>query len=380
MAPCLLLAAAIGVSGCEDEKHSDHPTPAPRMPARSSRCSTPTRGRRRRCFGDREPRRPAGPGGPGAPPESGVFLRERRSSSKRAARPARSRCSSDGTEPRVALAPQAGFRGEQKTTVSVAMRTGAQSALPTIDFGVVPEGRQAQKGQAGGEGQAGRRRCVARRLQGDLGGALASQPGSLPKEVATEVGKLKGSIIRYKLAKAAADVSDYSTELAKGADPGLGTALAGLVDALATFSVPAPSKPVGVGAYWMVADRTSSVGRRRAALPSLPRLEGGQEGLALHRCAAVRGRPTRSISAVHRRTFDRLSTPRGRASSSSPQGLSPNRRSSREDAGAPQVRGQAMMVQIDVTAKLSDQKGEARHTHPTTDLVLTRRRVAARAL
>ena len=85
---------------------------------------------------------------------------------------------------------------------------------------------------------------------------------AVPKQVADAIGKLKGSSVRWQVAPATGAASAWAFELPKDADKGLEMVVATLADALAAVQVPVPDKPVGAGAYWMVADRASPTGMR----------------------------------------------------------------------------------------------------------------------
>src|SRR5262249_21789066 len=92
------------------------------------------------------------------------------------------------------------------------------------------------------------------------GAALAkTQPGSIPREVAGEVAKLKGSTIQFTVGRNGV-VGEFKSQLSKDASPQLASMLDGLADGLSALWTPVPDKPVGSGAYWITTDRATSLG------------------------------------------------------------------------------------------------------------------------
>jgi hypothetical protein len=146
--------------------------------------------------------------------------------------------------------------------VTVGVRLGAQSAMPNIDFAlsIKADKPKADKNKAPDAKEptapAGSRLMLAKVTEATLS---AKQPGSMPKEIGDQVKKLKGSQIRFTLAENGAGTS-YTVQLAKEADPNLDAPLQAAVEAMSIMTVPLPSKPVGVGAYWITTDRADSFG------------------------------------------------------------------------------------------------------------------------
>ncbi|APR86751.1 hypothetical protein A7982_12100 [Minicystis rosea] len=153
----------------------------------------------------------------------------------------------EGSEPKTQLA-YAPSEGEQKSVVSVAFRQQGRG-LP-VEYALSlkvdkPKGDKA-KDDKKAEAPSGYRVLVT------VGGVTL--PPQVPKEASDQLGKMKGSEIRYRLG-ADGTISDVSSSLPKGADPGLEQFLRQIVDGIGVVLPPLPSKPVGAGAYWMVTDR-----------------------------------------------------------------------------------------------------------------------------
>jgi hypothetical protein len=159
---------------------------------------------------------------------------------------------SEGSEPRVVLTPAVTTKRAQRVVVTVGMRQGPQHALPTLAFTVSVEPAKEKKDKP----QDGSVRLVATvdRVSPE------EQPGlAVPKELVDAIGKMKGSWVSMAVWPDGG-VTDVAHGLAKGVDPQLDVLLGGLVDSLSSFVTPVPDKPVGVGAYWMVADRVAPSG------------------------------------------------------------------------------------------------------------------------
>ncbi|MFT3764895.1 MAG: hypothetical protein QM820_05165 [Minicystis sp.] len=153
----------------------------------------------------------------------------------------------EGADPKVQLA-YAPSDGEQKTTVSVAFRQQGRG-LP-VEYGVTfkidkPKGDKA-KDEKKGDAPA------AYRVVATINSV--SLPPQVPKEVTDQLGKIKGSEIRYQLSPQGT-MSDVAFTLAKGADGGLEQFLRQIVEGIGVVLPPLPAKPVGAGAYWMITDR-----------------------------------------------------------------------------------------------------------------------------
>jgi hypothetical protein len=144
--------------------------------------------------------------------------------------------------------------------ITVAQRIGPQ-AMPTLDYTLAfkaggeagKEGKEAKKPEP--EATPSRAFTVVVKKV-----ALSkSQPGSVPREVEKEIAKLEGSKITGELGPDGAPGA-LQVSLPKGADQALKPVLDSLLTALDHFVLPIPAEPVGVGAYWMVVDRTKPIG------------------------------------------------------------------------------------------------------------------------
>ncbi len=156
---------------------------------------------------------------------------------------------SDGAEPRVSLVSTTDPKGSVKLTL--ALRTGPRSALPTMDLGLAFSGK----------GKVDRADSGAAKEWSPLDVRLAktalapNQPGQLPEGAAKELAKLNGATF-HMLRGPEGGADNLRIESAATASiPELEPVLMHAGEALLAFVVPAPSKPVGVGATWIAETR-----------------------------------------------------------------------------------------------------------------------------
>lgn len=201
------------------------------------------------------------------PPESGVFGPGGADAAHLKGTPAKVELMGEGAEPRTALKVDLASDAEQKTTITVGFRLNAQPVMPNMDItlSVKTDKPKADKPKANKKKEpevkapelpAGSHAMIASVADAMLS---AKQPGAIPKEVGDQVKKLKGSQIRFALSENGSGTG-YTVELAKGAEPHLDAALQAAAEAMSIMTVPLPSKPVGVGAYWLTTDRSDSFG------------------------------------------------------------------------------------------------------------------------
>lgn len=179
------------------------------------------------------------------PPDKGVFAPGAADKAQAVGAPPKVDLLGEGSEPRLSLAFAPG-EGEQKESVSAAFRMQGRG-LP-LDYTVsvkVDKPKDDKKADA----------APGFRVVATIAGV--SLPPQLPKDVADQVGKVKGAEIRYRLAPTGA-ITEVSATLPKGADPSLDQIINPVVEGVTLLTPVFPEKPVGVGAYWMVTDRLVS--------------------------------------------------------------------------------------------------------------------------
>src|SRR5262249_24090407 len=129
----------------------------------------------------------------------------------------------------------------------VSLRMG-QNRLPPVDFALAikPE-KKAKDAPAD----------APTKIAATVTAATLPSTAGIPKELIDEIGKLKGTVIRWDLTAAGA-ASSFAVELPKGAGEDVGLVIDSLIDTMSMMMVPLPAKPVGKDAYWIVADRAKS--------------------------------------------------------------------------------------------------------------------------
>jgi hypothetical protein len=187
------------------------------------------------------------------PPENGVFAPGEADKRQPKDAPPKIDVLSDGEGTKVQLASKID-PPEQKATVSVSMRAGPQRT-PGIEFAlsIKPEKSKDKPKDAN---KAPEGAAPPARMAATVTGATVPSMQGVSKELADTIGKLKGTVIRYDFTTSGV-ASNYAVEVAKGADE-LAPLLDALLDTLGQVTVVLPPKPVGVGAYWIVADRGKS--------------------------------------------------------------------------------------------------------------------------
>jgi hypothetical protein len=182
------------------------------------------------------------------PPPGGIFAPGAADARHAKGAPVKIQMGSEGSEPRVSLAPQ-GFEAKGTAKVSVLVHTGPRTALPSVDLTLA---FKTEKPKADNPADAAPLYLV----QVQKAALSASQPGSLPAGADKEMAKLSGNGFRIATASGGG-ASDIALNAKKGAVPELERVLTGVADTLFASCVPAPPKPVGVGGSWIAESRGS---------------------------------------------------------------------------------------------------------------------------
>ncbi len=188
----------------------------------------------------------------GGPPATGVFGPGAADKVMVRGAPMKVEMVSDGSAPRVAIvAAPTSWKGN--ATVTTGVRLGQRNALPSIEYvvGLGPDKKKDDKG-AGGAAPA----AAGLSLIGDVTSAKlgADQPGRLPEGTAKEIGKLKGSQLRW-LSDDQGVAREPSSVVSKDGQAELQRSLDAAAEAFFYLSVPPPPKPVGAGASWIAGSR-----------------------------------------------------------------------------------------------------------------------------
>jgi hypothetical protein len=190
-------------------------------------------------------------GAAGGPPPNGIFGPGEADKALAKGAPSTLTLGGDGSEPRVQLGPAPRPGSKRTGTLTIASQSDPQQGAIPISFALSIE---TQKGKADSDAGASAPLQVAAKVTG----ATINAPG-VPPDLAGAIGKLKGSRVDYQVSADGAG-SNFRYEAAKGIDPAFRDALQGLSDTLAVLALPFPSKPVGLGGFWMVTSRDVVMG------------------------------------------------------------------------------------------------------------------------
>jgi hypothetical protein len=213
-----------------------------------------------------------GAGVPQGPPEKGVFAPGAADREMHPGDLPKVVLGGKGTGPTVAFAAQ-DPRSRKKLggRVQVAVQTGPQSAMPTVELLFSFE---AAEKSAAPDAPPGPVELLAKVTTSKL---AADQPGQLPAGLDKQIAKAKGSVLRFQVAPSGAG-RVTATEIAKGFDESLAQVVRSASDALALTLAPYPAEPLGVGAFWMVTSREAFAGLDVVAyrMFKLTKIEGEQ--------------------------------------------------------------------------------------------------------
>lgn len=184
------------------------------------------------------------------PPETGVFAPGEADKHQGKDAPPKVDLMSEGEGNKVQLAYKLDV-AEVKTTIQTSLRMG-QARLPPLDLGlsIKPEKDAKDKDAKDKPKDAA---GVVHLVATITSATLANAQGA-PKDAVDEIAKLKGATVKYDLA-ANGGTSHFVVELPKGAKEGLRAIVESLASAIGLLTVPLPAKPVGLGAYWIAAER-----------------------------------------------------------------------------------------------------------------------------
>ena len=192
-----------------------------------------------------------GNGSPDGPPPTGIFAPGAADKAMAKGSSPTLTLGSDGSPPRVQLGPAPKPGSKRSGSIEIATQSDPRQGAIPISLALTIE---AQKPKADADaGAPGVTQMVAK-----VTGATINAPG-VPAEIASSVAKLKGSHVDYQVSPDGGG-SNFRFDASKGADPAFRDAVHSLSDTLTVLTLPFPSKPVGVGAYWMVTTRDVVMG------------------------------------------------------------------------------------------------------------------------
>jgi hypothetical protein len=193
----------------------------------------------------------AAPSGPGEPPPNGIFAAGAADAEIKAGMPPKITLGGTGSEPRVALSPAQPKPGwKTQGTLELQVASDPQQGPLPVAFAVSVE---AQKPKSAPDAGANDNVTVTVKVLGAKIGVTG-----IPQDIEARFAKLKGSKVEYQVSPDGAGTA-FHTELTPGAEP-VRDQLRQLSDAVALMTLPVPSQPLGVGAYWMTTSREGVFG------------------------------------------------------------------------------------------------------------------------
>ena len=189
-------------------------------------------------------------GGDNGPPPDGVFGPGAADQRHPVGAPTKVDVVSDGSEPRLTLAPAADAAADGARTASygpalleIGMQLGPRTMMPTVDMKLALS--PAKKDDGGPDW-----------LVAEVKRALTAreQPGQLPPGMDKEIGTLEGTQARVRWTADGRE-SEVRTQLGAGTKSELDRLADTAAQAVVLATVPLPAAPVGVGAQWIAESR-----------------------------------------------------------------------------------------------------------------------------
>lgn len=285
-----LVAASVLTIGCEDK-----PTVAADAGTEDAGARPALGGKLGQAVKAVESGSPAASGAADGPPPKGIFAPGTVPISDKV--PPKVELFSEGSDPKIAL-HAADIDAEQKVPLLVVLVQGRQMMIPPtqLDLVVSRKGDKAE-GAPGAAATASPSAAPSAppadgaRFVARIADAKLLETEGMPKELGELSKMLKGNAIEFSLTKGGP--VDFSrvvstkdkkdSKEAEAAKDAANLPLRIIEEALNGLYVPAPDKPVGEGAYWMVSDRHPSLGVDvvRYRVFRINKIEGDQASISI---------------------------------------------------------------------------------------------------
>jgi hypothetical protein len=195
----------------------------------------------------------------GGPPPTGIFGPGEADKAQAVGAPATLTVGSDGSEPRLQLGAPPKPGSKRTGTIDVATQSDPQQGAIPIQFAVTLETLKPKvEGDAKPKAEGDVPTPALTQVVVKVTGARINAPG-VPADLANAASKLKGARVEYQVGADGTAVN-LRAEIPKNVDPGFRDPVQALSDLLVGVAVPFPSKPVGLGGYWMVTSRDLVMG------------------------------------------------------------------------------------------------------------------------
>jgi hypothetical protein len=195
----------------------------------------------------------------GGPPPTGIFGPGEADKAAAKGAPASLALGSDGSEPRVQLGSSLKPGVKRAGIIELATQSDPQQGAIPIQLAVTLETLKPKtEGDAKPKVEGDASPVALTQVVVKVTEAKINAPG-VPADLASAVGKLKGARVEYQVGADGTAVNVRS-EIPKGVDAGFRDPIQALGDLLVAVALPFPSKPVGVGGFWMVTSRDVLMG------------------------------------------------------------------------------------------------------------------------
>lgn len=197
------------------------------------------------------------------PPQNGIFEAGKADAQMERGKPPKIVLGEAGAEPRAVLSSSIAPGWKQNGTLDVTLRLG-RAQLPALAVALSLEAPKAAAPAAPAAGTAPAP-APSPPAEGTRVSAkvtevkLSSDMGPQGKELAAQLGKMKGSKIDFMVVSGGVGV-DFSHQLAKGATPELEMVLRSVAEALEATAIGFPKEAVGAGGYWLITTRGNASG------------------------------------------------------------------------------------------------------------------------
>jgi hypothetical protein len=209
----------------------------------------------------------------GGPPETGIFTPAVADAKQPPNGPPKIDMFGEGNNPKLPLSYTFSTGTERKATVLLQVRA-AQSQLTPLTIALVfksekpKDDKKTDKGKDKDKDKAKETDKPAEMSGLPVTMKIAEVKSLRGGTVGPDLENLKDVVVRYRLTPSGV-VTDLAIEYPKKSSDGIELITSALLDAVMGMTMPLPDKPLGVGAFWMVTDRTRSSGvdvvRYRAA-------------------------------------------------------------------------------------------------------------------
>lgn len=194
----------------------------------------------------------------GGPPETGIFTPAAADAVHAPNAPPKIQLFAEGSDPKLPLAYTFAPGAERKATVLLQIRA-AQAAITPMTVSLVFKSEKPKDEKKADKDKAKEQDKPAEPSGLPVTVKFAEVKPLRGGDIGGDLENLKDVIIRYRLTTAGVP-TDLAIEYPKKSTEAIELVTGSLLDAILGMTVPLPDKPVGMGAYWMVADRGRSSG------------------------------------------------------------------------------------------------------------------------